>query len=150
MAFTRFHDDPARIEKNLLERTYEGKYQLNTPGNGEAYIEDIHIRLQGWGANLRTNPFEINESLRRNKTIVKYDQPFVSVKSDIKEQKDRQFGVDETRTTLPAWTFRDKSQLRTDYLFMDPQSNLWFKFDNNCPTRTLEKDHYASKYYDSK
>jgi len=147
MAFTRFHDDPDRIEKNLLERTYEGKYQLNTPGNGEVYVDDLHIRLQGWGANLRSNPFEINESLRRNKTLVYYDQPFVKAKSDSIPSKDKSFRVDETRASLPAWTFRDKSQLRTDYLFRDPQSQVWLKFDNNCPTRMLEKDHYTSPYY---
>jgi len=148
MAFTRFHDDPARIEKSLLERTYEGKYQLNTPGNGESYVDDVHIRLQG-GSNLRTNPFEVNESLRRNRTLVRYDQSFVEAKSNKKEYKEQLFGVDETRASLPAWTFRDKSQLRTEYLFRDPQSNLWFKFDNNCPTRMLEKDHYSSQYYSS-
>jgi len=147
MAFTRFHDDPDRIEKNLLERTYEGKYQLNTPGNGEVYVDDLHIRLQGWGANLRSNPFEINESLRRNKTLVYYDQPFVNAKSESIPSKDKSFRVDETRASLPAWTFRDKSQLRTDYLFRDPQSQVWLKFDNNCPTRMLEKDHYTSPYY---
>ncbi len=147
MAFTRFHDDPARIEKRLLERTYEGQYQINTPGNGESYVNDIHIRLQRWGANLRSNPFEINESLRRNQVLVKYDQPYVEVVNRKKDCPERQFGVDETRTSLPAWTFRDKSQLRTDYLFEDPQQNIWRKFDNNCPTRMLEKDHYVSPYY---
>jgi hypothetical protein len=147
MAFTRFHDDPARIEKALLERTYEGQYRLNTPGNKEAYVDDVHIRMQGWGANLRTNPFEINESLRRNRTLVKYDQSPQDAKSESKEYKEFQFGVDETRASLPAWTFRDKSQIRTDYLFTNPQSNLWFKFENNCPTRMLEKDHYQSAYY---
>ena len=147
MAFTRFHDDPARIEKNLLERTYEGKYQLNTPGNGEVYVDDLHIRLQGWGSNIRTNPFEINESLRRNKKLVYYDQPFTKTSSDAISSKEKSFGVDETRASLPAWTFRDKSQLRTEYLFRDPQSHVWLKFDNNCPTRMLEKDHYTSSYY---
>lgn len=147
MAFTRFHDDPNRIEKNLLERTYEGKYQLNTPGNGEVYVDDLHIRLQGWGANLRTDPFEINESLRRNKTLVYYDQPFTKTSSESISSKEKSFGVDETRASLPAWTFRDKSQLRTEYLFRDPQSHVWLKFDNNCPTRMLEKDHYTSSYY---
>lgn len=147
MAFTRFHDDPDRIEKQLLERTYEGKYQLNTPGNGEVYVDDLHIRLQGWGANLRTDPFEINESLRRNKKLVYYDQPFTKTSSDSISSKEKSFGVDETRASLPAWTFRDKSQLRTEYLFRDPQSHVWLKFDNNCPTRMLEKDHYTSSYY---
>jgi len=147
MAFTRFHDDPARIEKTLLERTYEGIYQLNTPGNGESYIDDVHVHMQGWCANLRSNPFEINESLRRNKKLVQYDQPYTTVKSDAKESREHSFGVDETRSSLPAWTFREKSQLRTDYLWEDPQRNLWFKFHNNCPTRMLEKDHYTSPYY---
>jgi hypothetical protein len=147
MAFTRFHDDPARIEKNLLERTYEGKYQLNTPGNQESYINDVHIRMQGWGANLRTNPFEVNESLRRNKTLVQYDQPFVVANSESIQSKEKTFEVDETRASLPAWTFREKTQLRSDYLMTDPQRNIWFKFHNNCPTRMLEKDHYSSPYY---
>ena len=57
MAFTRFHDDPARIEKKLLESTGIGIYHLNVPGNGLTYIDDVNIRLQKWGANLQTNPF---------------------------------------------------------------------------------------------
>ena len=32
MAFTRFHDDPARIRKALEESTYAERYFLNTPG----------------------------------------------------------------------------------------------------------------------
>lgn len=148
MAFTRFHDDPARIEKALLEKTYTGRYQLNTPGNGRTtYVDDIHVRLQGGGYNLQTNPFEVNESLRRNKKLVKYDQAYVKAESDRKEHSTIGFGVDETRASLPAWTFREKNQSREDYLFMDPQRNIWFKFDNNCPTRMLEKDYYTSKYY---
>lgn len=148
MAFTRFHDDPARIEKALLERTYTGRYQLNTPGNGNStYVDDIHIRLQGGGSNLRTQPFEVNESLRRNKKLVHYDQPYLKAESEMKQYPSLAFGVDETRSSLPAWTFREKSHPREDLLLMDPQRNIWFKFDNNCPTRMLEKDHYTSSYY---
>ena len=29
MSFTRFHDDEARIKKQLQEQTYEGRYMLN-------------------------------------------------------------------------------------------------------------------------
>lgn len=148
MAFTRFHDDPARIEKALLETTYTGKYQLNTPGNGmSTYVDDIHVRLQGGGSALRTQPFEINESLRRNKKLTHYDQPYVKIDSEKKEYPSIGFGVDESRSSLPAWTFREKGQFREQYLFMDPQRNIWYTFDNNCPTRMLEKDHYASSYY---
>jgi hypothetical protein len=149
MAFTRFHDDPARIEKSLLETTYTGIYQLNTPGNGKTvFVEGPHIRIQrGGGSNLQTNPFEINESLRRNKKLVQYDQVCTNPNTEKREYSSVSFKVDETRASLPAWTFREKPQSRKDFLFMDPQSNLWFKFDNNCPTRMLEKDHYTSAYY---
>ena len=34
MSFTRFHDDPYRIKKQLEETTYTGRYMLNTPGQG--------------------------------------------------------------------------------------------------------------------
>ena len=147
MAFTRFHDDPARIEKDLLEKTYTGIYQLNTPGTKISYINDPHIRLQKWGANLQTNPFEINESLRRNKSLVRYDQPSEVPDTQKKSYSSRSFGTDESRATLPAWTFREKKQSRADYLFDDPQRTTWIPFDNNCPTRMLEKDHYTSDYY---
>ena len=36
MAFTRFHDDPVRIIKELDIATYSGRYALNVPGNGPA------------------------------------------------------------------------------------------------------------------
>ena len=149
MAFTRFHDDPARIEKSLLETTYTGIYQLNTPGNGKSvYVDSPHIRIQrGGGSNLQTNPFDINESLRRNKKLVHYDQVYTKPDTEKRNYDHLCFRVDETRATLPAWTFREKPQIRKDILFTDPQRNLWFTFDNNCPTRMLEKDHYTSAYY---
>jgi len=148
MAFTRFHDDPARIEKSLLETTYTGIYQLNTPGNGKTvYVESPHIRSQGGSSSLQMNPFDINESLRRNKKLMKYDQAFTKPQTAQRAYSNLNFDVDESRNTLPAWTFRDTTQHRADYLFVDPQRNLWLPFDNNCPTRMLEKDHYTSSYY---
>jgi hypothetical protein len=96
---------------------------------------------------LRTNPFEVNESLRRNKRLMKYDQPFTRPNTEKKEYNTHRFGTDESRASCPAWTFRDKSTNREEYLFTDPQRNVWYTFDNNCPTRILEKDHYESKYY---
>ena len=43
MSFTRFHDDPARIKKQLQQTTDAGRYILNVPGTGDKpyYIEDI-------------------------------------------------------------------------------------------------------------
>ena len=65
MSFTRFHDDPCRVKKQLQESTDQGLYYLNVPGNGTnmPFIEDPHIRLQQWGANLRTNTIGVESDL---------------------------------------------------------------------------------------
>ena len=57
MAFTRFHDDPCRIQKYLEESSNIGKYILNKPGNGDKpeFIDDPYIKIQNWGANLSNN-----------------------------------------------------------------------------------------------
>jgi len=66
MAFTRFKDDPDRVNKYLEESTSVGKYHLNTPGNGlqNPYIDDVHIKLQKWGANLQSNSLLVENELR--------------------------------------------------------------------------------------
>ena len=66
MSFTRFHDDPERIKKQAQESSDVGRYWLNTPGQGVniGFVEDAHIRLQGWGANLRNNTVELESDLK--------------------------------------------------------------------------------------
>jgi hypothetical protein len=149
MAFTRFHDDPARIEKKLLESTNIGIYHLNVPGNGveNPYIDDVNIRLQKWGANLQTNSFLVNEALRDNVKHSRYREPYKAVYTQSRFYGTSDFGVDETRSSLPAWTFREKPQAQYAYLPLNPQANLLLGFENNCPTRMLEKDYYKSPYY---
>ena len=65
MSFTRFHDDPCRINKQLQESTDPGRYMLNVPGNGDkpCFMEDPYIRLQKWGANLHTNTINLESEL---------------------------------------------------------------------------------------
>ena len=65
MSFTRFHDDPCRIQKQLQESTGLGRYMLNVPGNGDkpCFMEDPYIRMQKWGANLMTNPINLESDL---------------------------------------------------------------------------------------
>ena len=69
MAFTRFNYDECRTKKILQESTGPGRYILNTPGNGckPCFINDPQIRMQGWGANLRSvpggAPIDINSDL---------------------------------------------------------------------------------------
>ena len=65
MSFTRFHDDPCRINKQLQESTGLGRYMLNVPGNGSKpiYMDDPFIRMQKWGGNLMTNTVNLESDL---------------------------------------------------------------------------------------
>ena len=65
MAFTRFHDDPARVKKQLQESTDPGRWMVNVPGNGThpGFSEDPYCRLQKWGGNLRTNVVDLQSDL---------------------------------------------------------------------------------------
>jgi hypothetical protein len=150
MAFTRFHDDPVRIQKRLDESTQVSMYHLNTPGNGLnlPYIDDINVRLQKWGGNMQTNGFEIEQELRGYRKTGKYDtQIYKQPNTTSIKYNNENFKIDETRSTLPAWTFRDKVKYRPEHLFMDPQENIFLPFENNTPSRILEKDYYRSPYY---
>ena len=65
MSFTRFHDDPARIKKQLEQTTFLGRYMLDCPGPGNnlPFWEDPQIRMQKWGANLRDNTVNLESDL---------------------------------------------------------------------------------------
>lgn len=137
MAFTRFSNDIAVQQKRLEESTSIGIYHLNTPGNGmnNPYINDIHIRLQKWGANLHNNSTNI-ESQFRNISVG-------HVSHDKIKYNDTSFLIDETRSSMPAWKIREKKQFRYDYLPRNPQENIFVPFQNNLNTRILEKDYYT-------
>ena len=115
MAFTRFHDDPCRIQKYLEESTNIGNYKINVPGVGTkpSFINDPHLRMQKWGANLSENKTELESDLmgitrKLNKDYIKennylnnqhlYNQNIYPVYQDeITHQP---------RATNPAWTLR--------------------------------------------
>ena len=65
MAFTRFHDDDARIAKQLQQQTDQGRWVLDVPGNGDkpCYMLDPQIIPQKWGGNLWTKSIDIQSSL---------------------------------------------------------------------------------------
>ena len=66
MSFTRFHDDPCRISKQLEESTGIGKYMLNVPGNGMSpyFMEDPYFRMQKWYCSL-PNGGKLLEAMRQ-------------------------------------------------------------------------------------
>ncbi len=63
--FTRFYDDPCRIDKYNQIATETGRYMLDVPGNGAKpfYMEDPQIIPQKWAGNLWTHSTDIQSSL---------------------------------------------------------------------------------------
>lgn len=147
MASTRFHDDECRVKKQLQESTGPGKYMLNVPGPGSTltFFDDPHIRMQNWGGNLRSNFFSLENELRRPSNNFR-DCPNVKEDKVItipKETNDDNNEVtSQSRVTHPVWEFREKSINNFDYLFMNPQENVCFPFQNNISTRIREKDDF--------
>ena len=147
MAFTRFKDDPDRVNKYLEETTSIGKYHLNTPGNGlkNPYIDDCHIILQKWGANLQRNSLSIENELRNMRPLTRDLNTYTPLTNQIYEFPEKNFNIDESRASLPAWLFREKQQMRKDFP-LNKQVDV-IPFQNNLQTRILEKDFYTSNYY---
>jgi hypothetical protein len=150
MSFTRFHDDDVRIETQLEKMTYAGRYQLNVPGQGVnmPFQEDAQIRLQHWGANLRTHSTHLESDLMgltRNLQRDDVEQNSYTKHEVSSQQKSypnvRPF-IDETRATHPAWMYRDAVRPRWEEPFINPQANLEKPFHDNIQTRVLEKDYY--------
>lgn len=148
MSFTRFHDDPYRIQKQVSESTFAGRYSLNTPGPGDnlPFIEDPQIRLQFWGANVRTNNTNIESDLhgltrKLNRDILNYKSN--AVRNDfIFYPEENKTMIQESRATHPAWGYRNIEIPRWEEPFLNPQANIEKKFYNNIQTRILEKDYF--------
>ena len=153
MAFTRFHDDPCRINKQLQESTGLGRYMLNVPGNGSKpmYMDDPFIRMQKWGGNLMTNTVNLESDLfglSRNANrddIQSNDYRLNAVKSQTQEYPSATPSTDQSRATHPAWEYRDLEQTKLSILPLNPQENICFTFQNNLSTRILEKDTFTAK-----
>ena len=149
MAFTRIHDDPCRIAKEVQESTGAGRYTLNVPGNGDkpCYMEDPYIRLQGWGGNLRTNAVELENELRGlnmplSRDCTNYKTSAAKVGDAPVQYPTCTPFVEQPRATNPAWTARDLEQPNFSYLPLNPQENVCIPFQNNLSTRILEKDYW--------
>ena len=151
MSFTRFHDDPCRIKKELQESTGPGKYMLNVPGNGDkpCFQEDPYIRLQQWGANLMTNSINLESDLKgltrstNNDCISKNNYKTHAVKSKKVDYPSCHPTTEQPRATHPAWMVRDLEQVDWYTLPLDPQENTCMPFQNNLSTRLLEVDNFT-------
>jgi hypothetical protein len=153
MSFTRFHDDPYRIQKQLEETTHTGRYQLDTPGPGMnlPFMEDPHIRLQKWGSNLRTNTTTIESDLRGltrklNNDLTKInDHKLQAVQSNQPTYNNQNPFVEESRSSHPAWSYKGLEQNRWEKPLLNPVHDLEPSFPHQIQTRILEKDHFEPK-----
>jgi hypothetical protein len=151
MAFTRFHDDPCRIMKQLQESTDQGTYYLNTPGNGEAppYIADSHIRLQYWAGNRSSNMTQLESSLFNMDNKLSRDcRSTKAIPTPIQYPQNAKEITAQPRTTMPAWVLRDQTAATRDaYLPEDPQAHTVMPFRNQLDTRAMAKDKDPLVYF---
>jgi hypothetical protein len=154
MAFTRFHDDPCRVQKQLQQSTDPGRWILNVPGNGTEpdYMADPHVRIQTWGGNLMTNSIDLEGELRgvnrplNRDCLGKYQyQQFTVPSKPIQYPTNSKMYTEESRAILPAWQFRDLEQVDWYYPPLNPQENTCMPFTNNLSTRILEKDYFVAQ-----
>ena len=150
MSFTRFHDDPARIKKQVAESTFAGRYHLNVPGMGinMPFEEDPQLRLQKWGANLTSNIVNLESdfwglSRPLNRDLVEMnDYKTAAARAFPIIYESQEPYVQESRASCPAWTFRSAPIERWEQPWVNPQANTELRFPNNIQTRILEKDYY--------
>lgn len=153
MSFTRFHDDPARIRKQLQQSVDPCRYQLNRPGQGLdlPFHEDPQMRLQYWAANLQNNSIQLESELRGmnrlwNRDLVEMNdyKKFTTPSTIMASYSSAQPFVEESRASHPAWMFRDVQQFKWEFPFLDPQHTAAEKpFHHNIQTRILEKDSFV-------
>jgi len=151
MAFTRFHDDDARVKKQLEQQTYIGRYQLDVPGNGVnmPFQDDVYVRMQQWGANLHTNKVNLESDMfglsrpigRDDVAKNDYKSNAISDSNAISYATSQPF-VEESRASHPAWMYRELEQSKWEEPIVNPQANLEKPFHDNIQTRILEKDYY--------
>jgi len=159
MAFTRFHDDPARITKQLQQQTDQERWYLDVPGNGDkpCFMLDPQIIPQKWGGNLWTHCIDIQSSLlgidrQLNRDclaingINKYKRQTVHASPIDYPICDKFLTTEQSRTIMPAWTARDLTQNHAYILPSDPQAHTEMPFQNYASTRILEKDSFQREF----
>lgn len=148
MSFTRFHDDPSRIQKGLEQSTFSGRYALDTPGPGThmPFMADSQIRMQRWGANMWSDSTNLESEFRGLGRPLNHDVRTYQVTTIHKgaplNYATSNTHVEESRASHPAWIFRDLEQTRWEAPFINPQAHAMLPFEEPIQSRILAKDHF--------
>jgi len=160
MSLTSFNNDQARLQKRMNESVYPGNYYMNVPGwggNNLSYFEDPQIRQQYFAGNMDTNIVSLEGELMGYKNVI---QPKKSERNIPAEQEivsanakststvpfnTNGFITDESRSTHPAWTYRNLEYHYFENPMLDPLYCLEKPFEHNIQTRILEKDYFVRK-----
>jgi hypothetical protein len=160
MSWTRFSDDPSRIKKSLEISTFNGRYALNVPGPGInlPMMDDPHVRMQTWGANLTPIGFwDLNSELRgatrplthdvipqKYQEIYKFNAASINASNNTYPVENP--FVEESRITHPIWSFRgiDSMYQRWEEPWLNPQDlkTIEKPFMDNLQSRIIEKDRF--------
>jgi len=146
MAFTRFHDDPARVAKQLQQQTDQGRWILDVPGNGvkPCFMLDPQIIPQKWGGNLWTKSIDIQSSLLGidrplNRDCLAPNQKYVKGSEPIVYPVCDNLTTEQSRVIMPAWTARDLPQDHSYILPINPQAHTEMNFRNNVTSQDYIK-----------
>lgn len=149
--FTSFRNDNARIKKEMEMSSFAGRYALNVPGAGLdlPFMEDPQVRMQYWGANLQSNMvdlegelFSINRKISRDYNDRDQYKKFTVESQPIQQFSSRNPFVEESRSSCPAFVYRELESNRWELPWINPQANLEKSFHDNIQTRILEKNNY--------
>ena len=152
MSNTRINNDEGRISLRLNQSTAQGNWIINPPGNGSkpCYTSDPYLRIQKWGANVRTNFTDLESQLKGvNRNLGRDCKRDVYKSYDVDSDAIAYPTCDDLttkqpRSSNPAWTLREIESYPTNFLFLNPQENCAFAFQNNLCTRIIEKDNFKS------
>ena len=138
---TRFNSDPARQFKRQQQTTDVGRYILNVPGCGDdmPLMSDPQIRLQGWGANLRSDAINIEFALksggqldmtpgRGNPRDCQSKQSVLPSSTPFGYSTSSALTTDQTRFTNPAWMLRESPLAAPIPVYAMPPTELPFAY----------------------
>lgn len=150
MASTRFSNDVGRQAYKMHVITGIGRYALDVPGPGAdlGYVDDPHIRLQKWGANLWTDSSSLQSELSGRNRPLNRDcisaRPVPPSASPNAYPVQTDLTTDQSRVILPAWQLRGEPQTYTSYYFDNPHRPVENPFRFGANTKRDVKDSFLN------